>query len=427
MTSEPRALPGPQDILRVELDNGITVLARENFTSPSVIVDGRLPGGALFEAPGQAGLASFMSGMLMRGTAHHSFDALYEAIESIGASMDVGAGGHTFTFDSKSLAEDLPLMLSLIAEVLTEPTFPAEYVERVRAQILTGLQLRASNTRSMAALTFLELAYPSRHPYTTSLSGYPETIAAIARDDLIAFHRKLGPRGGIVTVVGAVKAADAVRMVEEALGGWHNPDQPPTPVAPPAPRLESVQRRDVVIPGKTQSDLVLGYPGPAREAADYHPARMANSILGQFGMYGRLGDSVRQAQGLAYYSYSSLTGGLGPGPWRVIAGVAPDKVDRAVETIRAEIERIIDEPVEAEELADNKAFFNGQLVLGLETNEGVAGSIVAMEMYGLGLDYLQQYAGMINAITIDDVQAAARHYLDPDAYALAVAGPAPTP
>lgn len=425
MTPEPRALPGPEDIHRVELENGLTVLIRENFTSPSVVIDGRLPGGALFEAPEQAGLASFLGNMLMRGTAHHDFDALYEAIESIGASLNFGAGGHTFRFDGKSLAEDLPLMLGLIAEVLTEPTFPEEYIERVRAQVFTSLRLRANNTRSMAALTFLELAYPPGHPYRTSLNGYPETVATFTRDDLLEFHRKIGPQGGIVTIVGAVKAEDAVAMVKATLGDWHNPDQPAAPIAPPAPRLAAVERRDVPIPGKTQSDLVLGYPGPARDAADYHAARMANSILGQFGMYGRLGDSVRQAQGLAYYSYSSLTGGLGPGPWRVIAGVAPDKIDRAVETIRGEIRRIVAEPVEADELADNKAYFNGQLVLSLETNEGVAGSIIAMEMYGLGLDYLQRYPALIEAITIDDVQAAAAHYLDPDAYALAVAGPTP--
>jgi zinc protease len=140
-------------------------------------------------------------------------------------------------------------------------------------------------------------------------------------------------------------------------------------------------------------------------------------------MYGRLGDAVRQDQGLAYYSYSRLSGGYGPGPWQVIAGVAPDKVDRAVAAIRHEIRRMIDEPVSHEELADNKAFFKGQLVLSLETNEGVAGSIMTMEMYRLGIDYLHRYAAMIDSLTAEDIQAAAAHYLDPDAYALAVAGP----
>jgi zinc protease len=114
---------------------------------------------------------------------------------------------------------------------------------------------------------------------------------------------------------------------------------------------------------------------------------------------------------------------LGPGPWRVSAGVDPANVDKAVETIREEIRRITQEPVTPEELSDNKSFFKGQLVISLETNEGVAGSIMNMEKYGLGLDYLMKYAGMIDAIGAGEVQAAAAHYLNPDAFALAIAGP----
>lgn len=419
----PHALPGPDDILRVELGNGLIILARENFTSPSVVVDGSIWGGALQEPDGKTGLANFHSAMLMRGTAHHSFDELHEEIESNGASLGFSSGGHACRFGAKSLAEDLPRMLNLAAEVLREPTFPELYVERVRGQIITGLRLRAHNTRSMAALRFLELAYPASHPYSKSLDGYLETVTAITRDDLVTFHRNLGPRGAIVVVVGAVKAQEAIEMVRGAFGDWENPDQPEPPEAPPAPRLLEVQQAHVPIPGKSQSDIVLGYPGPSRASPDYHAARMANSILGVFGMYGRLGDSIRQAQGLAYYSYSSLTGGLGPGPWRVIAGVAPDMVTQAVESIRREIRRMVEEPVSDEELADNKAFFAGQLVLGLETNEGVASSIMLMEMHKLGLDYLQRYEELINSLTADDILAATRRYLDPDAYALAVAGP----
>ncbi len=417
------ALPGPDDVLRVELKNGITVLARENFTSPAVVVDGLLHGGALQEPDGKTGLANFHSMVLMRGTRRHTFGELYEEIESNGASLDFSSGGHTYRFGSKSLAEDLPLMLNLAAEVLCEPTFPPEHVEKVRGQILTALQLRAHDTRWMASLAFSELAYPPGHPYGRSVGGYIETISSITRDEIVAFHRNLGPRGAIVVVVGAVKAVDAVRMVEDALGGWHNPEQPAIPQAPPAPRLEEIRRKTVTIPGKSQADLVLGYPGPARSSPDFQAARMANSILGVFGMMGRLGDSIREQEGLAYYSYSQLAGGFGPGPWTVIAGVAPDKIEATVEIIRQQIRRMVEEPVTAEELSDNKNFFNGQLVLALETNEGVAGSIMMMEMYQLGLDYLRRYADIVNALSVEDVQAAAARYLNPDAFALGVAGP----
>jgi zinc protease len=338
--------------------------------------------------------------------------------------MDFGSGGHSYRWGSKSLAEDLPRLLTLAAEVITQPSFPLEYVERVRGQLLTSLQMRAHNTRSMAQLRFQELAYAD-HPYALSINGYLETVARITRDDLQAAQQNLGPAGSIVIVVGAVKAEDAVQMVRDALGGWQNSDQPLAPSAPDAAPLSSVVRDMTPIPGKAQSDIVLGYPGPRRAADDYQAARMANSILGVFGLMGRLGDNVREKQGLAYYSYSNLTGGLGPGPWRVMAGVAPENVDRAVGSILVEIRRMVEEPVTPEELADNKAYFKGQLVLGLETNEGVASSLMLMEMYDLGLDYLRNYGEMIDSITAAEVQAAAAHYLDPAAYALAVAGPPP--
>nr|MBN1228617.1 insulinase family protein [Anaerolineae bacterium] len=337
-------------------------------------------------------------------------------------SLEFGSGGHTYWFAGKSLAEDLPILLNLSAEILREPIFSAEHVERVRGQILTSLQLRAHNTGKMANLTFHELAYPEDHPYAFSVSGYEDTVSGIRREDIIAFHNNLGPRGAIIVVVGAVKAEQAVEQVRAAFQSWSVDDQPPFPVAPPAPRLKSIREAYVPIPGKSQVDIVMGFPGPERSAPSYHAARIANSILGVFGMYGRLGEIVRRQQGLAYYSYSNLVGGFGPGPWQLIAGVAPDSVDRVVSSFRDEIRRLVDEPVAGEELADNKAFFIGQLVLGLETNEGVASVLMTIEKHQLGLDYLYGYADMINALTVQDVQNVAATYLDPDAYALAIAG-----
>jgi zinc protease len=420
----PGSLPGPHDIARRELPNGITVLARENWASPSVVLSGTLWSGSLFETRDRAGLANFHAQMLMRGTRSRSFEELYEEVESIGASLGTSSAKHTASFGGKSLAEDLPTILGLVSDVLRNPTFPTEHVEKVRGEILTALEMRANNTNSMATLTFHELAYPPDHPYTVSNAGYVETVLAITRDEIVTFHRRhVGPRGMIVVIVGAVRAEQAIALVEDVLGDWQNPAQPDPPPLPDAPRLAEARARTVTIPGKTQTDIVLGWPGPARNAPDYRAARVANNILGVFGLYGRLGDSIREQEGLAYYSYSKLQGGLGPGPWRVIAGVNPAKVERAIEIIRTEIRRMVETPVTAEELADNKTFFKGSLPLSLETNEGVASHILLMELHGLGLDYLQRYADEVDAVTAEDVLAAARHYLAPDAYALAIAGP----
>jgi zinc protease len=417
------SIPGPENITRRELPNGIVVLVRENHASPAVVVRGYLCVGARDERPEQAGLAAFAADALMRGTTSRNFEQIYETLESVGATGGTSGATHTTSFGSKSLAEDLPLALDILADVLRNPTFPPDEVEKLRGEILTDLDERAHDTRRMANLAFYELAYPQEHPYTHSISGYTETISGISRDDLAGFYvNGYGPRGMTVAVVGAVETAAALAQIEAAFGDWQAPIFERDPL-PDAPRITEVRERFVPISGKTQSDIVLGFPGPARTSPDYIEAAVCNSILGVFGLMGRLGEKVREEQGLAYYSYSRVDGGAGPGPWRIIAGVNPANVEQATESIRAEVERICEESVDAEELADNKAFITGSLPLRLETNEGVAHYILDMERYDLGLDYLQRYDALINAVTVEQVQAVAQRWLDPDAYALAIAGP----
>ncbi len=417
------SIPGPETITRRELPNGIVVLVRENHASPAVVVRGYLHVGARDERPEQAGLSAFAADALLRGTENRSFEQIYEALESVGASISISGATHTTGFGTKSLAEDLPLALDILADALRHPTFPSGEVEKLCGEILTDLEERAHDTRSMASLTFYELAYPPDHPYSRSIDGYTETVGGIGRDDLAAFYAGgYGPQGMTVAVVGAVETVNALAQIEAAFGDWQGSAYERAPL-PEAPRIAEVHRRAVPIPGKTQSDVVLGYPGPARTSPDFLEAVVCNSILGIFGLMGRLGEKVREEQGLAYYSYSRVDGGAGPGPWRVIAGVNPANVEQAVASIRAEVRRICKELVDAEELADNKAFITGSLPLRLETNEGVARTILDMERYELGLDYLQRYNALINAITTAQVQAVAQRWLDPDAYALAIAGP----
>ncbi len=417
------SIPGPDDIQRYTLPNGIVVLVRENFTSPAVVVRGYLPAGACYERPERAGLAAFTAEAVTRGTAKRTFAHIYEEVESVGASFGVSSGIHATGFGGKSLAEDLPLVLDILADVLRFPTFPDDEVARLQGEILTALEERANDTGAMASLAFYELAYPAEHPYARSIAGYVETVREITRSDLVEFHAtRYTPQGMVIVVVGAVQADEALERIVQAFGDWEG--APPEPLDwPEVPRITAVRERFVPIPGKMQADIVLGYPGPARRSPDYLDAVVCNTILGVFGLMGRLGNTVRDSQGLAYYSYSRLDGGLGPGPWRIVAGVHPTNVERAIEGVRAEIRRIREQPVDEVELAENKNFITGSLPLRLETNEGVAGAIVNMERYELGLDYLQRYAALIAEIDAKRVQEAARRWLDPDAYARAVAGP----
>ena len=421
-TLDTSSLPGPDDTTRVELPNGIVVLARENFTSPAVVIDGSLQVGGLDESRDKSGLARFTAACLMRGTERYTFAEIYEQIESIGARLSFGGGTHTTGFGGKALAEDLDFLLGMAADALRRPTFPAEHVEKVRGEMMTGFAIRAHDTGSMASMAFDELLYPN-HPYGVADDGYPETVATITRDEIVNFHRTYyGPKGMSVVVVGAVKTEEAVALVQKHFGDWQSP-QPSRPPLPPAPRIAEIKSKRIAITGKSQSDIVMGCLGPQRSDPDFLDARMANNIFGVFGMYGRLGDVVREKHGLAYYVYSQVTGGLGPGPWQIVAGVNPKNIELAVELIVSEMKRVAMKKVTPVELADNKSLFVGRLPLQLETNEGVAAMLDSIETFGLGLDYLRRYPSLINAITRESVQAVAAKYLDPERYALAIAGP----
>jgi zinc protease len=418
-----KALPGADDITRVELPNGIVVLSRPNFSSPSVVLTGYLNSGSLFDPPEKLGLAHFTAAGLMRGTHSKDFQQIYDILESIGASMSFGSGMHTTGFNARSLSEDLPVLLQMLREVLQEPAFPSGPLERLRAQLLTGLAIRNQDTGDMASMAFDELIYGS-HPYSKPEDGHPDTILAIQLEDLAAYHRTYyGPAGMVIAIVGGVDPQAAVDQVSAVLGSWQNPLQPEPFVLPPVEPLSKPASRRIALEGKSQADLLMGCLGPFRRSADYMAASLGNSILGQFGMMGRIGDVVREQAGLAYYAYTSLNAGLGPGTWQVSAGVNPANLAKAEDLIRSEIARFIAELVSEEELGDSQANFIGRLPLSLESNNGTAGAILNLERYNLGLDYYRQYPGMVKAVTRQDILEASRHYLNPDQLATASAGP----
>jgi zinc protease len=306
---------------------------------------------------------------------------------------------------------------------LQNPTFPADQVEKLRAQMLTGLAIRAQDTSDMASLTFDELLYAG-HPYSRSDEGWPETVQAITLDDLVGFHRKYyGPRGMVISIVGAVEPEKAAAEIEHVLGGWQNAAQEDAHELPEfRPPTETVQKH-YSIPGKSQSDLVMGSHGPKRNDAEYLAASLGNNILGQFGLMGRIGDVVREQSGLAYYAYSSLSAGVGPGAWYVSAGVNPANLEKATELVKQELKRYVDEGITADELADSQANYVGRLPLSLESNGGVAGSLLNIERFNLGLDYYRQYPDLVRAVTVEDVLETARKYIDPERLVIATAGP----
>jgi zinc protease len=417
-----KSLPGPEDIKRVELSNGIVVLTRPNFDSPSVVMNGYLASGSLFDPDDKLSLAHFTALALMRGTERRSFHDIYESMESVGASLGFGASVHNTSFGGRALAEDLPLLLQLLSESLRQPIFPAEQLEKLRAQMITNLAIRSQDTEELASLAFDGIVFEG-HPYGRPEEGYPETVQRILRDDLVAFHQShYGPRSMVMVIVGAVSPDQAVDQVQRALGDWTNPQQVEMPQLPPIQPLKKVVRQHINVPGKSQTDLIMGMLGPQRKSPDYLNASLGNNVLGQFGMMGRIGDVVREQAGLAYHASTSLNAWIEAGSWEVSAGVNPANLQRAIDLILSELDRFVREPVSSEELQDSQANFVGRLPLSMESNAGVAGALLNLERFQLGLDYYRRYPALVESVTPEMVLETARRYIDTHGIAIISAG-----
>ncbi|HLY22928.1 MAG TPA: pitrilysin family protein [bacterium] len=421
-----RAVPiTPETVTRRQLPNGAVVLVRESHAHPALTVRGYLPAGVRVDPPGRDGLAVLAASMLTRGTARHTSQELALELDSMGASVGVSADIEGAGFSARCLAEDAERVLELLTEVLLRPTFPPEEVEKQRGKIITAIRESRLDTRAAADKAFRAAAFPHGHPHHRPAEGEEETVAAVTRDDLAAFHRqRYRPDGLVVTVVGDAAAEWVVDRLARAFEGWGPaaaPAPPPVPAAGPAP---SVQRRRVEIPGKTQADVVLGVPGFPRTSPDYYAGMMADLILGRLGLMGRLGARVRDEEGLAYYVYSQAQGGFFGGPWAVRAGVNPANVARAIEGILREIEGFHREPARGDELRDARDYLTGSLALRLETDGGIAQALLELELFDLGLDYLPRFPALINGVTPEQMGEVARRYLRLDGYTVATAVPA---
>ena len=417
--------PNEHGFVRTELANGIVVLAQPRPGDEAVEASIIIAAGQSATGESTPGLPSIMARMLNRSTRSHTFEQFNEAIDGLGAVISVDADRDDVDVSFHSLAEDLEAVFTLTAELILEPVFPDDELEKVRQQAITGLREQESDTGSMASRALREQLYPEGHPYRIPVSGEIESVSGLTSEDLAAYHqRSFGPNVTTIALVGGVEHLDAVvAQVERVFGSWKTPVPPARDVPPVGPPRESATK-SYVIRGKSQADIAIGYPSlPRSLEKPYFAVNMANVILGQLGLMGRLGANVRDKQGLAYYASSSFGGGTANSIWSARAGVDPGNIARALDAILFELRRIREEPVTAEELADAKSYLIGSLPLGLESLGGVAGLLLAIEKFGLGLDYLERYPGYIQDLTQDDLLQAAHVYLDPDRLVIGIAGP----
>jgi zinc protease len=230
------------------------------------------------------------------------------------------------------------------------------------------------------------------------------------------------PSGLSLAFVGDVEAERAIDAARAAFDGWTGGAAVPVP-RQSAPASQARRRRVVPMMNKSQADIAYGFVAIARSDPAYYAYWLMNNILGQYSLGGRLGDRIREQQGMAYYVFSSLEASLMPGPLLVRAGVSPSNVERAVHSIDAELEKLAAEGPTEQETAESKQYLIGSLPRTLETNVGIASYLQSAEFFGLGLDYDVRVPGLLRAVTRGDVHEAARRAIDPGRATVVVAGP----
>jgi len=411
-STAPENLPGSSNILRTELGNSATLLSFQNSSSPAVVIRGYLNCGSVAESEEKLGAASLTASMMMAGTQKRNFKTLNASIESIGANLYVSAGALQTSFAGQCLREDLPKLLSTLVEVLDQPAFPQVQFERYKMQTLTMLSIQAQDSFDQADLAFNRLFYRD-HPYAHPQMGTFQTVQNLTRDDLAAFHdRYFGPKGMAIAIVGGIQPEDALGICESTLGTWHRPGQVEMPELPEFTAPEAAQREHIPLEDKSQTDLLVGTLAPKTMSRDYYACSLGNNILGQFGMMGRLGNTVREKAGLAYGIQSELSGGVGPVPWLIAAGVNPDNLEKALRLIRKELHRFLSQPVTATELKNTKTQMVGRIPLSLESNSGIANALLSIQKYGLSLDYFSELPAILESISREEILAASRRCWD---------------
>ena len=422
---------GPDTVARSTLANGIVLLVYPNPSSPSVAIAAQHAGGAILESEDDCGLAGLTADGLNRGTASRSFMEFSAELDDVGAALNFGAGIEYGSFSGRALAEDLDVLLRLAADGVRHATFPDDEVQRLRDQALTGIAHVENNPGALADRRFRELLFGRDNPYGRPDEGYAETMRDLTPDDVRAFHAaSYDPESLVLAVVGAVTPDHVQDLAARYFEDWQGPGSGAAQRQREAIREFDTAattaggvREDLSMAGKTQTEFTLGWPGVRRLDAEYFAVMIGNYILGQLGLGGRIGANVRDAQGLAYHATSHTEAGHARMPWTIRAGVNPVNVARAVTSGLTEARRLMDEPPTDEELRLTKQAMIGSLPLRLERNGGIAGMLLTIENYGLGLDYLERYPDIVEAVTADDVQQAAARLLDPEATTLVTAGP----
>ena len=410
---------------RSVLPNGVVVLGQERPHSRSFALRVRVPAGAVVEAPEESGVAFLTAKSMQRGSAGRSFDQINTRLDELGGSITVDAGREFVEARVRGLRDDFSELVELLAHTLRHPDFPADEVVKVRFEQLGAIAEADNDTRATADRLLRRCVYPEPNPFGRRILGSRDIVATLDKDAVTAYHaRVFSPHGVTIAVVGGIWEFErALETLSSAFGSWDGSPRPADFEQNLLANLTPIRATET-IPGKSQADIAVGVASIPRGHPDFYALDVGNLILGRLGLMGRLGAEVRDRQGLAYYASSQFEPRRDGTLWAARAGVDPRNVDRAVDAIETELDRLRGELVSDQELEDAKSYLTGVLPLALETHDGVASTLLAIEEFDLGLDYLDRYPEIIAEVSREQVREAARLHLSSDMLAIGIAGPA---
>ena len=420
--------PGPVPPLTVPkwtkstLANGAGLIVIERKGLPLVDFGIWLMGGAEhvepFEKPG---VASFIGPMMLEGTKTKNGEQLAEAQQQLGIRLAIGIGGQTGSVGFTSTTATFKDTLTLLMDVVLNPIFPADALERQRSQRLIGFKQQMARTVGIAGRVFPKLLYGDEHQLGRVISE--GSLTSITRDDLIAFHKAyMQPGRAMVVVAGDVNPAEVKKTVESAMASWAKAGATPAfnYSKLPAPKATTIYLVDQ--PKAAQSTVAIGNPGPPRSTADYYALEVMNAMLG--GLFqSRLNANIREDKGYSYGVGSGFGFGRGPGAFRTGGDIVSDKTDAALVEFMKELRGIMGpRPVTDEELQTAKASLIQSLPSEFETVSSVNGAIASLWLQGLPDDYYNQFVARVSAVTKEDVVRVAKQHIDLDHLVILVVG-----
>ncbi len=410
-------LEGPPIAARFTLPNGVVVLVAERPALPIVSVRVALGAGAVLDPPDKPGLANLTALLLTRGTQTRAALEIDRAIEFVGGSLETDGGRDWSAAAVSVLRRDLDLGLDLLADVLLRPTFPAPELDRTREEVQASIRQSEQDPEWVAGRLFRSLAFP-RHPYGIPVTGTEASSSRITRDDVVAFHAaNYRPDTTVIAIVGDVTVSQTRAALSARFGGWRAAGAGASP--PGRVSLGTAGRTEMVQRDVTQASVYLGQATVTRSHPDYYPLAIASYILGG-GSSSRLYTRVREERGLAYNVFAEYVPGLHGGMFLLGFQSENARVREVLALAREDLVRLRRDRVGEDELARAKAYLIGSFPLRMDTNAEVASLLLAIEQFGLGLDYPARYRRAVEMVTSEDILRAVRAHWDPDLMSLAV-------